>query len=182
MATAALTAGNWREFGSFCWLTEPANADDFAVVYTRHRDSGLLDQSNAAVIARELAPYFGTGDCEPLRNSHWAVGWIDGYLIRPGSTAAEVYENLMEQIDDYPILDEADYSDRETEATFENINEAAWSLRRKYDLPADWQSDVYEWLSNNDDSQLENADDQGGCPSEESLIAAFTALGYKLSS
>ena len=44
-------AGNWKNFKCFVWyrdreLTKP---EDWSVVYTHNRDSGLLDQSNAAV-------------------------------------------------------------------------------------------------------------------------------------
>ena len=46
-------------------------------------------------------------------------------------------------------------------------------------LPEGWDSEVYSWLSDNDPNQLENRDDQGGWPDEESLRVAFTALGYK---
>jgi hypothetical protein len=79
----------------------------------------------------------------------------------------------------YPILDEEDYSNREYEATFENIADAAWRLKNEYDLPEDWQSAVYSWFADNDYSAIENVDDQGGYPSEEQLKEAFRTLGYQ---
>ena len=49
---ATKAAGNWQNFRSFVWWRdrELADADQWAILYTHHRDSGLLDQSNAAVI------------------------------------------------------------------------------------------------------------------------------------
>src|SRR4051812_16175893 len=49
--TAAGLAGNWKRFDSFAWFRRRgiADADAWAVIYTHHRDSGLLDQSNAGV-------------------------------------------------------------------------------------------------------------------------------------
>ena len=52
-------AGNWQDFSCFVWLREREleDADQWAVIYTHHRDSGLLDQSNAAVIAKALGTF-----------------------------------------------------------------------------------------------------------------------------
>jgi hypothetical protein len=49
---AEQAAGNWREFDSFCWHRAQVidDADNWAIVYSHHRDSGLLDQSNAAAV------------------------------------------------------------------------------------------------------------------------------------
>jgi len=116
-------------------------------------------------------------------HNHWAVGHIDGFSIRVFkdgeiTPAFRKYHELSEAMDGYPILDEEDYSRREYEATIENIADAAWCLKNDFDLPDDWQYEAYEWLSNHDCSEIENTDDQGGYPSEESLRNAFEALGY----
>ena len=77
----------------------------------------------------------------------------------------------------YPILNESDYCSREYEATIENLPNAAWRLKREYELPEGWEGAVYDWFVNNDCSAIESSDDQGGYPSEEQLRAAFEALG-----
>ena len=79
-----------------------------------------------------------------------------------------------------PILDEADYSERETETTFENLTDAAWPLKHEFELPEGWEGDVYSWLSDYNQSAIENRDDQGGYPEEDDLREAFKALGYAL--
>ena len=93
--------------------------------------------------------------------------------------AFQRYHELAERMADYPILDESDYSERELNATYENVGEAAWRLKGEFNLPEDWQSDVYHWLSDHRDHALENTDDQGGWPGEDDLEAAFEALGYQ---
>lgn len=80
---------------------------------------------------------------------------------------------------EYPILDEMDYSERELEATFDNIADSAWRLEPLYDLPEGWIDDVYHWFADNDCSAIESSDDQGGYPDEDQLRAAFDALGYR---
>jgi hypothetical protein len=45
-------------------------------------------------------------------------------------------------MNDYPILDESDYSERELEATFENILLAAWRLKDTYQLPDGWEAAI----------------------------------------
>lgn len=65
------------------------------------------------------------------------------------------------------------------ELTIANLTDAAWRLKREYDLPQGWESAAYDWLADNDDSAIESSDDRGGYPSEEQLRAAFDALGYQ---
>ena len=96
------------------------DAGNWAVIYTQNRDSGLLDQSNAAVIEKALQPFSDGDDPDVVfeSHSHWAVGHVDGFSIRVFkdreiTEAFAKYHELAERIADYPILDESDYSERE---------------------------------------------------------------------
>lgn len=184
---AKATAGNWRKFDSFVWFKadELNDAENWAIIYTHHRESGLLDQSNASVFRKTLQPFTKGDDPDVVfeSHSHWAVGHIDGFSVRVFkrghvTKAYRKYHELIEQKEIYSILDETDYSNREYEATFSNIADAAWRLKDEFDLPEDWVGDVYEWLSENECGEIENVGDQGGYPSEEALRRAFDALGY----
>ena len=183
---AKQAAGNWKRFPYFIWdRSSIPDADHWAILYTHHRDSGLLDQSNAGVIRKVMEPFTCGNDPDVVMesHSHWVVGSIEGFslrVFRDGdiTTAFRQYHELAEALDGYPILDDEDYSRREYEATIENLVSCAWRLQHEFALPADWQYDVYDWLSDNDGSAIENMDDQGGCPSEEALRTAFAALGY----
>ncbi len=181
-------AGNWQEFRCFVWWRERdiPDPDKWAVIYTHHRDSGLLDQSNAEVIAKALEPFTDTDDPDVVfeSHSHWAVGHVDGFSVRvyrggQVTEAFKLYHELAQAMADYPILDETDYSNREYEATLENIPLAAWRLKENFKLPEQWEGDVYSWLSDHNCSAIENVDDQGGWPDEEELESAFVALGYE---
>ena len=117
-------------------------------------------------------------------HSHWAVGHVDGFCIRVYrdgeiTEAFKTYHDLTEQLDGYPILDEEDYSERELDATLENISDSAWRVKHEYTLPEGWEGDVYSWLSDNRQAAVENRDDQGGYPEEDDFRAAFAALGYE---
>lgn len=186
---AQQAAGNWQDFHCFVWWREREmeDAQDWAIIYTHNRESGLLDQSNAKVIAEELEPFAEGDDPDVVfeSHSHWAVGHVDGFSVRVFrnrqiTEAFKNYHALAERLADYPILDECDYSDREYEATLENIPLAAWRLKDQFELPEEgWESDVYLWLSENRCSALENTSDQGGWPDEDDLKAAFDALDYR---
>jgi hypothetical protein len=184
---ASQAAGNWKQYSCFCWdrLRKIDDPDDWAIIYTHHRDSGLLDQSNAAAIADALRPFSDTENPDVVieSHSHWAVGDVDGFSIRVfGSgkiTAAfRAYHGLMERPDAYPVLDEADYGRREYEAALENIADAAWRFKSTYDLHEGWEAEVYEWLSTHRPGVVENKDDRGAYPSEHDLLDAFNGLGY----
>lgn len=183
-------AGNWMKFRDFGWHDRPdEHAEDWGIVYTRNRDSGLVAQSNAAAIGKAMEPFLEAEDPDihDERHNHWACGWVDGYAIRVYrdgkiTEAATAYFELIQRLKDYPILDEEDHSDREMEATLTNVKDAAWSLKHKYVLPDDWERAAYTWMNNSAEYEqdIECQDDKGAYPSEEALEAAFVALGYPL--
>jgi len=181
-------AGNWQDFDCFYWdrSNEIDDADQFCIVYTNHRDSDLLDQSNAAAIAEAMQPFLDQESCDVFEehHRHWACGWVDGYAIRvyrngQVTEAFRTWHDLQTRMGDYPVLDEEAYSAKEYEATIANIADAAWRVGRDFDLPEGWESEVYSWLWDHDGSEIENTDDRGGYPSEDSLRRAFNALGYE---
>ncbi len=182
------SAGNWKRFQCFIWWREQEmeDADQWTIHYTHNRDSGLLDQSNAAQINKALRPFTEGDDADVMEESHthWAVGHVDGFSIRVYrnneiTDAFRTFHRLMESLACYPILNEEDFSNREYEATVENIVSAAWRLKNEYELKDDWQYEVYSWLSDHECSAIESRSDQGGYPSEEALRRCFTALGFK---
>lgn len=94
------------------------------IAATVHRDSGELDQSNfetmqAALKALPAVKDFD-GEFTPVqveRSSHWAVGWVDYLIVNPEcSEAVALAEEMRARLEDYPILDEEDFSRREMES------------------------------------------------------------------
>lgn len=185
---AKKAAGNWQRFDSFVWFRDRdvEDADQWAIIYTHNRDSGLLDQSNASVISKAMVPFTEGNDPDVVMesHSHWAVGHVDGFSVRVFDGDGEIteafrkYHELAEAMDGYP-LDESDYSERELEATLENIADAAWRLKNEFTLPEGWVWQVYEWLSDNRSGEVDNVDDRGGYPTEEAMREAFEALNYE---
>jgi hypothetical protein len=185
---AKQAAGNWKSWTCFVWFRERelADPDNWSIIYTHNRDSGLLTMSNADAIAKAMEQFTEGDDPDVVCESHdhWVVGHVDGFSIRVYrdgmiTKAFKTYHDLCERLDAYPILDEEDYSERELEATLENIGDSAWKLKHEYALPDGWEGDVYSWLSDNRPGAVENRDDQGGFPEEHDLRAAFDALGYE---
>lgn len=186
---AAKLAGNWMKFRDFGWHDRPdEHAEDWGIVYTHNRDSGLVAQSNAAAIGKAMQPFLEAEDPDirDERHNHFVCGWVDGYAIRVYrdgkiTEAAMAYFELMRRLEDYGILDENDYCDREMEATLANFKDAAWRLKNKYELPEGWESAAYAWMSMSAkyERDIERRDD-GAYPSEEALEAAFVSLGYPL--
>ena len=188
--------GNWKRFGSFAWFEKPDewDLDNVCIVYTSNRDSGLLDQSNASVIAKGLEPFEDLW-CYSERHSHFLCGYVDGYSILVSvyvpdwdmevlTPAFALWCEFQLRMDNYPILDEEDYSGRELEALWENVQGELRFLVGKYDelddveLTDELVSDVLNWLSENDSGATENGgDDQGGYPYEGELVGALRGLG-----
>lgn len=185
-SAAEQLAGNWREFDCFVWwrARDLDDADQWMVWYTSSRDSGLLEQSNAEAIRVRLRPFTEGDDPDvvPESHSHWAVGYLDGYsirVLRPDGTITPVFEEfcrLKEALENYPVLNESDYSDREYEATLENYRSEMWGCRDQ--LPEGWEAEVYSWFSDHGrDEFIENRDDQGGWAPKEKIREALAGLG-----
>jgi hypothetical protein len=180
-------AGNWRTWTCFVWdrLRDIDDPECWAILYTHNRDSGVLAQSNAAMIAEALRPFSETENPDVVfeSHSHWAVGHVDGFsmrVYRAGeiTDAFRVYHGLMERLEAYPVLDESDYGRREYDAALENIEDVAWRFKSTYDLHHRWEAEVYEWLSAHRPGAVANKDDRGAYPSEHDLLDAFEDLGY----
>src|SRR4051794_18024397 len=79
-------AGNWADFHCFAWFrrNEIKDPENWAIIYTHNRDSGLLDQSNASVIEAALMPFSEVNDPDVVqeRHSHWLCGHVSGFSIR----------------------------------------------------------------------------------------------------
>jgi hypothetical protein len=181
-ALAKEAAGNWRKFESFSWHFKPEDADQWCLVSTHNRDSGLMDQSNTAAIAEEMKPFVepDDGDAMNMRSGHWLCGWVDGYAIRvyrdgKATDAFRKWCELQERLANYPLLDEEDYSKRQHEAALEHIADAG---RRMVigSAPEDWPGRVFSWLWDNEQEECEDHDDKGAYPSEESVRRALADL------
>ncbi len=83
------------------------------------RDSDCLGQSNFATMLAKLG---GESDIVTVvRESHWAVGWIEWIAIDADGTAEsdkalQIADAQAKRLEDYPVLDEDDWSEREQEA------------------------------------------------------------------
>ena len=58
----------------------------------------------------------GDSSVQIIRENHWAVGWVEWIAIHSSNTAAlEKARELCNRANDYPVLDEDDFSRREDE-------------------------------------------------------------------
>ena len=177
-------AANWRQFESFAWHNRPEDCDSWFIFYTHNRDSSLCDESNAAAIAKELEVPEYENDLEVESHNHWACGWIDGYSVRvydAQGNITPVFRKVCElatRLADYPLLDEEDHSQREYDATLENIHNEGYSLvSEKDDKDELWEKAVFSWLWSNNQEALESQDDNGGYPNKDEIKEALIDLG-----
>lgn len=179
------------DWGFMHWCEEELgeNYDQFwCGVYSRNRDSDIHNNSNFdAWVGILNDEKFEEGKDFCVQNfSCDLVGWREMLLVKAlNKTRTEITPifkrciEIRDSVNEYP-LDEEDIWRRETEATLENIKENRpinGDVEWNDDLPEDWATQVYGWLSHNDDMQLEDVDGRGGYPSEESIAAAGLALG-----
>jgi hypothetical protein len=87
-----------------------------------------LGESNTAVAERILGEYLESGDAEVFTVGRSGRTWLRGVAVRVFDDAGEVtpawraaVDLVVIPLEDYPILDEWDYSDREWSVTYDSL-------------------------------------------------------------
>lgn len=124
---------------------------DYYIVYGRNRDSEALVNSNFDEILKMLG---GESDPEVIvtRAGHWGPGWIELILVH--ETAQDklaIAQDIINQLNDYPVLNEEDLSEREY---------------------TEWNEAFEQEFNYNADSELEEFADESGLVPEEVLDKA----------
>jgi hypothetical protein len=106
--------------------------DYYSAGVGQSRDSDCLEQSNFAVMLERLG-----GESETVmvvRESHWAVGWVEWIAIHESDAAAlAIADAQQERLQNYPVLDEDDFCQRENDAANEVWRNCYdWHGRVKY--------------------------------------------------
>lgn len=140
----------YRDFSPTQFDTRGLGLDDrqdwFVVGVSRTRDSGPLENSNYETALKLLREKDAQGDCvEDHRFGHWGPGWFEIILVAP-SLESEV-EAIEDALADYPVLDDSDLSERESEAMDEEWRAGAWRDFAKELIGAfDLREATREWL------------------------------------
>lgn len=80
----------------------------------RSRDSDCGEESNFDAMLQGLGGESET--VQVVRESHWAVGWVEWIAIHESDEQAlRAADAMKASLEDYPILDEEDHSRREWE-------------------------------------------------------------------
>lgn len=120
---AEQAAGNHLKW-PFFWHYKPDNPEDWFILHLSY-DPHVLDVSNAEVIISRLARISPEGANWRRESYGGAFGHGSGYSVRVYGTDRSItpefaclYAAYME-IADYPVLDEDDYSRRESEGALQ---------------------------------------------------------------
>ena len=124
------TAGNWLQWRNFSWANSP-DPKRFGLIPVANRDSDLVTRVNRDVLERELSKFEGSVSFG--RSRHWLCGWVDNIEIEVYDEKGNItpafrrFFELMNNYDEYPILDEDWYFEREHEECLQNWEE--WGYR-----------------------------------------------------
>jgi hypothetical protein len=121
---------------------------DYYVLLSRNRDSGLMEESNFQSALKMLN---GESDTvKIIRANHWAVGWIEMILIHESDkVSVDKGNEIEESLENYPILDEDDFYERESEKETEMYDQIKYDadhgLFAYWDLPKDYtDEDIWD--------------------------------------
>ncbi len=116
----------FKEFRPTPFDSAGLNAGDqgnWLILLGHNRDSKIWEESNfdyAVKTLKAISPEAGEneegsieGDWQIHRFGHWACGWLEILIVRPGSPAHDAAVKMRADLERYPLLDEDDFSDRE---------------------------------------------------------------------
>ena len=95
---------------------------DYYVLLIHTRDSGLVEESNFQSALKMLN---GESDTvKVIRSSHWLCGWIEIILIHESDkVSVDKGFEIEKSLESYPIFNEEDFYERESEKRDEYIEE-----------------------------------------------------------
>lgn len=113
---------------------------EWYVVIGQHRDSDSLTRSNFTCMLRELGGE--TETVKVIRESHWAVGWIEWIGVHKDDTKAlEIADRITHELEGYPVVDEDHWSQLEWDEAHEYW--ASMSLRERIDWCRDYGCSIF---------------------------------------
>jgi len=122
--------------------------NDYYVLLSHHRDSGLVEESNFQSALKMLN---GESDTvKVIRSSHWLCGWIEMILIhKSDKVSVDKGFEIDKALDNYPILDEDAFGEmileKETEMHDQIKYDVDHGLNGFWDLPKDYtDEDIWE--------------------------------------
>ena len=91
------------------------NPEGDYLIYTRHRDSCILENSNYECIFKALQEKDPDNFVYDFRAHHFAVGWVEYILITQNAPKDLLNYacEILSALSDYPVFDESDFSERE---------------------------------------------------------------------
>jgi len=123
------------------WLVVPVG---------QNRNSEALDRSNFRMAEQMLSVSQDPSDNDCYENhrfGHWACGWFEILIVKPGSDCERIAKEIEDSIESYPILDGSDFSTLENEEWDEQEDNAIKHLASIFDLKFDDYYDESEGRS-----------------------------------
>ncbi len=118
-----MSGGNLDSYSNYIgddwagWLCGPSKSRDADLMALSNFDAAL------DMLGGEL-----DGQVEIRSCSHWACGWFDQIMVKANSSKAKQLFEIKKLLDEYPLLDDSDYSGRQYEAAVEYANQEADSV------------------------------------------------------
>jgi hypothetical protein len=113
LAEAISNPSGWDSSANYAGKTD---WDGWYCVLGWNRDSGLIDECNKDEALKRLGGE-REGAVEVVRIGHWACGWCEYLAVHESDqNAMQEAESIREDVDNYPILNEDDFSNKEYEA------------------------------------------------------------------
>jgi hypothetical protein len=149
------------------------NPDMWVMVQGIKQMMSALDECNMKSVIESLKELEDQSQVLQCRGGEYAVRVLneDGTETEAGKCLKEI----MQDLSDYPVLDDAEYSQWEYDNQLEIIRDTARGMRDE--LPENWDELVWKWLWDNEQGSMDVSTDEGFID-EDAISRAIVALGF----
>lgn len=87
--------------------------NDWLCLVIQNRDSDTLTESNFRSALKLLGGE--SKNVQVMRYGHWACGWWEALAVKENTPQAKIATEIDDKLQDYPVVDEEDWSELESE-------------------------------------------------------------------
>jgi hypothetical protein len=130
-------ARSWKRADNYAGY----NFSEYVVAFSQNRDSDALTRANFKACLEKLGgesedSLDDSAEVVVSHSGHWAVGWVEQILVhKKAAKKLEVLRNILNDFEDYPVIDDSALSEEEEEErqeTWESCDDSMISDVLKY--------------------------------------------------
>jgi len=156
--------------------------EGYYIVVGRSRDSDALENSNFETALEMLGGEDEEAGVIVAKAGHWAVGWVEELLVSKNAPEkVAIAEQIEKKLDNYPVLNEEDFSRREYEEMSDMADQTVTDILRDIEIKYDADKTIFPEEKKEELRQIvfDNIEGHGGQSYDEKELFQKALIIFK---